>query len=111
MVGTYSQHTVIDTAEQRAVLGVNFRPGGAFPFLGLPAGELANGHAALDALWGTRGRRLRERLLDAPNVAIRFRTLEQARSWRRSPRPLQRHPAVAFALREFDRVAPSADDR
>jgi hypothetical protein len=49
IVGTYSQYTVIDTDEQRAVLGVNCKPGGAFPFLGLPAGELQDRHATLEA--------------------------------------------------------------
>jgi hypothetical protein len=78
MVGTCSRYTVIDTDEQRAVLGVNFRPGGAFQFLGLPAGELQDGYATLETLWGPRGRRLRERLLDAPSVGIRFRILERA---------------------------------
>ena len=104
MVGTYSQYTVIDTDEQRAVVGVNFRPGGAFPFLGLPAGELQNEQAALEVLWGPRGRRLRERLLDAPTVASRFGIVEQALRAQIS-RPLARHPAVAAALREFNRVA------
>jgi hypothetical protein len=104
VVGTYSQATVIDTDEQRAVLGVNFRPGGAFPFLGIPAGELQNGQAALEVLWGSRGRRLRERLLEAPTVAGRFAIVEQALR-AQITRPLARHPAVAFALRGLDSVA------
>jgi AraC-like DNA-binding protein len=103
VVGTYSQATVIDTDEQRAVLGVNFRPGGAFPFLGIPAGELQNGQASLEVLWGSRGRRLRELLLEAPTVAGRFAIVEQALR-AQITRPLARHPAVAFALRGFESV-------
>jgi len=41
---------------------VHFRPGGAFPFLGLPAGELADAHLDLETLWGRRSAvELRER--------------------------------------------------
>jgi AraC-like DNA-binding protein len=104
MVGAHSESTVIDTDEQRAVLGVNFKPGGAFPVLGLPAGELQNGQVGLDVLWGPLGRRLRERLLDAPTVAGRFAIVEQALR-ARITRPPERHPAVALALQEFGRVA------
>src|SRR6185369_7709887 len=39
LVGPHSEYFVIDTAEQQSVMGVHFRPGGAFPFLGLPADE------------------------------------------------------------------------
>jgi len=34
--GTYDRFFVIDTAEEASLLGVHFRPGGAFPFLGCP---------------------------------------------------------------------------
>src|SRR5260221_14785766 len=40
LVGPQSEFFVIDTAQQRSVLGVHFRAGGAFPFLGMPADEL-----------------------------------------------------------------------
>ena len=83
---------------------MNFRPGGAFPFLGLPAGELQNGQAALEALWGSqRCGRLRERLLEARTVASRFVIVEQALC-AQITRPLAL-PAVAFALQVFDSVA------
>jgi len=78
-------------------MGVSFQPGGAFPFLGARAGELQDAHAALEDLWGTRGRRLREYLLDAADVPTRFHILEQA-LLAQVQRPLERHPAVAFAL-------------
>src|SRR5262249_57961740 len=39
--GTYGGFFVIDTAEEVSIMGVHFRPGGAFPFLGLPAGGRA----------------------------------------------------------------------
>ena len=45
-------------------MGVHFKPGGAFPFLGLPAGELADTHVDLEALWGSFANRLRERICE-----------------------------------------------
>src|SRR5215831_11149653 len=47
------------------IIGVHFKPGGAFPFLGLPAGYLADTHVDLESLWGPSAGRLRERLCEA----------------------------------------------
>jgi AraC-like DNA-binding protein len=91
---------VVDTSALTSVLGVHFRPGGAFPFLGVPAGTLRDAHVPLDALWGRRAAALRERLLEAPTPVAKFRALEQT-LLARAARPLARHPAVAFALGEF----------
>jgi hypothetical protein len=52
--GTHSGPFVIDPRELVSVIGVRFRPGGAFPFLGTPASELADAHVDLEALWGLR---------------------------------------------------------
>src|SRR5437667_10006736 len=65
LVGTQSNYFVIDTDEQTSVAGVHFKPGGAFPFFKLPAGELRDEHVALDTLWGSGVADLREQLLAA----------------------------------------------
>jgi AraC-like DNA-binding protein len=101
--GPHSEFFVIDTADQDAVIGVHFKPGGAYPFLGLPAGELHNAHAPLEQLWGYEALRLRDRLVEAKTPAARFRILEHtlvAQAYRR----LVPHRAVALALDEFQRV-------
>lgn len=78
VTGTHTEFFVIDTSEQELVMGVHFKPGGAFPFLGLPAGELLNLHVALDDLWGHSAvSELREKLLAAANVQEKFRIVEQ----------------------------------
>src|SRR5262245_1168372 len=57
-------------------MGVDFRPGGAYPFVGPPAGELRDAHLALDTLWGGAAvDDLRERLLQAQTPAERVPTL------------------------------------
>jgi AraC-like DNA-binding protein len=108
VVGAQSEFFVIDTAEQAAVIGVHFKPGGAFPFFNLPAGELRNEHVALETLWGRDARDLRERLLAAPTAEAKFRILEHY-LWKRLAKPLERHPAVGFALREFQGARTVAD--
>jgi hypothetical protein len=40
IVGAHSEYTIIDTSCQTSIMGVHFKPGGAFPFLRLPASEL-----------------------------------------------------------------------
>jgi len=100
LVGAHSEFFVIDTAQQKTVLGAHFRPGGAFPFLGLPAGELHNRLVSLEDLWGGEAARLRERLLEAGTPQHMFAVMEQALTACAAGR-LVRHPAVAYALREF----------
>jgi AraC-like DNA-binding protein len=100
VAGPHSQYFVIDTEGQNSTVGIHFKPGGAFPFLGLPAGLLHDAHVALDALWGGFVRELRERLLEAKTMERRLEILEQA-LLARATRPLELHPAVNFALSEF----------
>src|SRR5262245_37027368 len=76
--GPYDRFFVIDTAEEASLLGVHFKPGGAFPFVGLPLDELVNTHVDLETVWGRSGRELRERLLAATAPMDRFRIVEAA---------------------------------
>jgi AraC-like DNA-binding protein len=100
IVGAHSECSIIDTACQASIMGVHFKPGGAFPFLTLPAGELQNLQVSLDTLWGEAANDLRDQLLDAETLETRFHILEQS-LLARVTRPPMRHPAVAFALKEF----------
>ena len=103
VVGAHSEFFVIDTTGQRSVVGVHFKPGGAFPFLGLPACELHNTLLSLETLWGAQAGELRDRLLEAGTPQAMFRILEES-LLAQVARRLGRHPAVAFALREFGSV-------
>jgi hypothetical protein len=103
LCGVHTECFVIDTKEQADVVGVQFRPGGAFPFLGLPPGETHNLHVPLDALWGSLAKEVRERLLGARSETETFQILESM-LLARARGALDRHPAVAFALKEFQGV-------
>lgn len=104
LCGPHSESFVIDTAPQTAILGVHFKPGGAFPFFKAPAGELHNSLLCLDNLWASRAAEMRERVLQGPTPLARFQSLERF-LMAQAVRPLARHPAVAFALRAFGDVA------
>ncbi len=100
VAGAHSECAVIDTAEQASVIGVQFKPGGAAPFLGLPAHELRNTHVSMDALWGTMSAGLRNQLLEARTPGAKFRLLEKT-LLAQAGGSLTPHPAVEYALQEF----------
>ena len=108
--GAFSESIIIEPREDVSVLGVHFRPGGAFPFLGLPAGELADQQVDLSELWGSAALELRERLCAAASPEERFATVASQLLAPLQERP-RRHPAVTHALRSFaeDETARVAD--
>lgn len=98
--GAHTEFVVIDAANQASTVGVHFRPGGAYPFLGSSASELRDADVPLDALWGAKALELRDRLVEAETPEAVFCVLEQA-LLAQVARPLTHHPAVAFALEEL----------
>ncbi len=74
--GAQTRYLVIDATPGTSLMGVHFRPGGAAPFLGFPASELADQVVEMDACWGAAADALRERLLGATSPAAKFRVLE-----------------------------------
>ena len=95
--GAHATSVLLDTASLVYTLGVNFRPGGALPFLPLPASELRDTTLSLETLWGAEVADMRGQLLDTPMPMARFHILERFLLARLS---LSRaaHPAIACAL-------------
>lgn len=83
-------------------MGIQFQPGGSFPFFREPADAMENASIALEDLWRVRADALRERMLAAPNVAAMFHILEQD-LLAQLARPLAWHPAVNYALQHMRR--------
>jgi AraC-like DNA-binding protein len=98
--GPRTEVFLIDTSSPRSILGIHFKPGGAFPFFGIPADELHNHILPLDLFWGSQTDDLRERLAATRSVAERFHLMETFLRARVAT-PLIRHPAVDYALRIF----------
>ena len=100
--GPHSRFFVLDTSRPSSLIGIHFKPGGAFPFLALPVDELRNRHVSLEALWGGRATELRERLLATEGAEARLLLLERA-LLSLLQRPHSRHAAVSHALAAFRR--------
>lgn len=96
--GSRTDCFIIDTCAQERVIGVQFRPGGAYPFLAMPACEVANATHSLEDLWPRQAKDLRDALLNARGVEAMFATLEKT-LLRRLRDSARLHPAVTFAIR------------
>ena len=98
--GARSTSMVLDTADMVTTLGIQFKPGGGFPFLRMPASELRDLCVPLDDVFGAGARSLRERLLGCVGPAEMFAVAEH---WLLShaANGLEGHPAVAYATQQF----------
>jgi AraC-like DNA-binding protein len=108
--GPYAGYFCSDAAEEVSIMGVHFRPGGAFPFLGFPAGELSNAHIDLAEIWKGHAEDLRAQLVEAACPIERFRLLER-NLFEHLVQPLEHHPAVSIALDAHSRRGASTRTR
>lgn len=100
VAGPYSRPALLDTSQPSLVIGAHFRPGGAFPFLRVPAGELHNLDVTLEDIWGAEAARLlHERLVAAPTPDAKFDILEQTMIARATT--LERKGAVPWAVQQL----------
>lgn len=95
--GPHTRHFVIGGSPETRVVGVRFRPGCAFPFLGVPLDLLLNAIVPLDAILGPAARDLRDELLEAEDVTRLFEVLER-RLPQLAAKPAESHPAVRYAV-------------
>jgi AraC-like DNA-binding protein len=100
--GVHSGHFAID-AQQPEIMGVQFKPGGAYPFFGPSAREFAENHVSLEDIRGADAERLHQRLVQAPDPDSKFDILSQALI-DAAPRAFVHDPAVALALERFARA-------
>lgn len=99
--GVHSEGFIIEKDQNCSVMGAHFKPGGSAAFFAIPGEELHNQIISLEELWNGNAAELRDRLLEKPTTETRFLTLE--RFLFSLMQPLARHPAIDFALREFER--------
>jgi len=98
---------LLETDRPLYQFGVDFKPGGAYPFFALPASELHDAHVPLDTLWSVGAvRELRERVAAARTLGERAKILEEL-LLRQLAHPLEHHPAVRLALQAFSYAPPS----
>jgi AraC-like DNA-binding protein len=76
-VGVWSTYGTVEWPLSIQLIGIHFKPGGAYPFLKFPLSELHNQIVSADVILGHYAADLRERLYDAPIIQARFALLEQ----------------------------------
>jgi AraC-like DNA-binding protein len=91
---------VIDTSQEERVFGIQFHPGGAFPFFRVPSAEMENRSIDLEDVWPRTANELRERLLSSQTIEGMFDAAER-HLFAQLVRPLELHRGVAFALGHF----------
>ncbi|HEY3823737.1 MAG TPA: helix-turn-helix domain-containing protein [Bryobacteraceae bacterium] len=105
VVGMRSRYSVVDTAQLQRMMGIVFRAGGARSLLDISADEFYNREVPFDLVVGrTAAADLRDRLREAATPSERFHILEMSlldALRTRAEKKLALHPAVRYALREF----------
>jgi AraC-like DNA-binding protein len=104
ITGAHSKYFEVEASLAMRVMGIWFKPGGAFRFMSLPASEIRDQHVALDDVWGAFANELRDQLAAAPTPAAKFAITERA-LLDRFMRGREHHPAVRFGLAQFGHVA------
>ncbi len=107
LAGPRSLPIVIDTREQRCLLMVDFKLGGASPFFMMSMSEAHDQFVELDQLWGRNGAVLRERLLEAPTPRAKLRMMETV-LLEHLERRHDPDPAIPFAASAFEYGIPVA---
>jgi AraC-like DNA-binding protein len=102
VLGLWSTFHIVDWPSDMQYFGVSFKPGGAYPFLGLPLSELQNQVVSLDVIWGRFAAELRERLHAAPAIQVQLALLERFLLARLCEAP-QGLKAVQYAVAEIAR--------
>ncbi|MBN9691023.1 MAG: helix-turn-helix transcriptional regulator [Verrucomicrobia bacterium] len=98
--GAHREFIVIDAQAGSSLIGVQFKPGGATRFLGLPATVLRDDVQELEAVLPGDLSALRDRLRDGATSAAKFAILE-AFLLQRWAAGRAGHPSVAHALERF----------
>ena len=95
IAGERTEPILIDVAAYVHLVGIRLRPGGAWPFLGIPMGEFSGQVVELDHVLGTEINELRDRLGEQTTDDARFDVLE---GWLRTRQRTSPTPAVRYAL-------------
>lgn len=77
IAGMQNSFLVTEAVAETEMVGVRFRPGGAYPFFDFPIAELSDQVTAMDCIWGRLVHEVQERLYEIADVPTRLRLLEQ----------------------------------
>ena len=98
-VGMRRCYGIIDSCDLLEMVGVVFAPGGMRRFIDGPTADFSFAEIDLGDVWGRSAATLREKLMEAPVPAAKFKVLEDELLTRL--RPAAVHPAVLLALEKI----------
>ena len=76
VAGFQTEYLINEPVAETCMLGVRFKPGGAYPFFDFPISELSNFVIDMDLIWGRFAHDVREQLLATDSVAGKFYLIE-----------------------------------
>ena len=76
-VGVWNTYGTVEWPLNVQLMGIHFKPGGAYPFLNFPLSELHNQIISADAIWGSFAAELHEQLRSEPSIPERVSLFEQ----------------------------------
>ncbi len=97
--GERTRYLVIGT-ENACMVGIRFRPGGAYPFFRFPISELNEAVIELDLIWGALVSEIRDQLLELQGPDERIAALEKF-LLRQALRSLEPNRTVSFAINQL----------
>ena len=77
VAGIQNRHLVIESMRETNLIGIRFRPGGAYALLGIPMSELTDQVIELDLIQKQRFANLHDQLLEVDSAAKRFALVER----------------------------------
>jgi AraC-like DNA-binding protein len=75
-VGVWNTYGTVAWPPYTQLMGIHFKPGGAYPFLNFPLSALQNQIVSAEALWGNFAAELYDRLHAAPSIQARLLLFE-----------------------------------
>lgn len=76
-MGVWTRRFLFEYPARVRLVGVHFKPWGMSPFAGMPAAELSDRWAPVDAIWRGFGERMRDRVGDGASADATLRVLEE----------------------------------
>lgn len=102
--GLHKQPIVIEQTGLSRMVGVRFKPGGAYPFLQIPVSEVSGLVIEMELLWGRQWvSDVREQLAELSSLSQKFRLLELQLMKRLTPGP-RSSPLTQYATERLIRT-------
>lgn len=98
--GERTRYLVIGAARNQSMVGIRFRPGGAYPFFSFPISEFTESVTELEFVWGGLVDEIRNQLAEIESPDARLLCIESF-LLRQAKRSLEANRLIAFAVHQL----------